>query len=746
MDFANSNNQSADLKENYSEAPKRKKKRKVQLLAGGGKVEPTEPASDGSAEATNVPEGLDAFINEQPKLNKNTQSDEMGANVKLNDAPAGLDEFIAPEVKEEKYGTPVEMAKTALEGVAEGTTFGLSTGIEQALGVKAEDIKSREEVNPYIKHGAKLASLLIPGAPEAEALSAAGKGAAEVFNLGKEGASILSKIGASTVKGATETALLQSGDEVSKMLRQEPGQSLQTAITEIGLAGALGAGLGAGLGSASQLWKSTVGTKAGQLIEDFKGRINEHLSGVPEPVQGIEKELTDYYSHIKDISKDIAVFPERIPGLTDNVTSIVERRAINKALEKLEPALNDFERKFTAEIAGEKVIDPGKVATYLKQIGKPNGEIKQRILDNFLKAADDYKDALHSAHLDASIESPIKPSSLNFTKQSLEELSPGAKLADLFIKKGLQDAAGKSLGATVGAGLGHLLGHSGIGALIGAHALGPFFNSVLPALAKPLLSLAANSEGLKAAAEYGAAVATGEKLASNAAKNLFKRGEDIIPKNYYPKPKEIEKLKEMVIAYQEKPELMTKLGGQLGHYFPEHGQNAAQTMSTALDYLNSLRPSAEKKMPLDSDIKPSKFEQREYENSLALAQQPLLILDQIKEGVVTPKAIQLVQKLYPDLYTSLCSKISEQIASNVDQAKLIPYKTRIGLSMFMAQPLDSTMTPESIMSAQMPAKPNPPSQAQQASGPPKSTSGLNKAPISVASPEQARMIHKQQKG
>ena len=50
------------------------------------------------------------------------------------------------------------------------------------------------------------------------------------------------------IRGATETALLGAGNEVSKLITEDPGQSVDSAISDIGLSGLIGGGLGAGFG------------------------------------------------------------------------------------------------------------------------------------------------------------------------------------------------------------------------------------------------------------------------------------------------------------------------------------------------------------------------------------------------------------------------------------------------------------------------------------------------------------------
>jgi hypothetical protein len=75
---------------------------------------------------------------------------------------------------------------------------------------------------------------------------------------------------------------------------------------------------------------------------------------------------------------------------------------------------------------------------------------------------------------------------------------------------------------------------------------------------------------------------------------------------------------------------------------------------------------------------------------------------------------------------------------------VVPYKTRIGLSMFLAQPLDSTMSPMSIMAAQpIPKQPPMPQQGKTKGS--KSSPALQKMSQGYATPGQAREAHRQAK-
>ena len=65
------------------------------------------------------------------------------------------------------------------------------------------------------------------------------------------------------------------------------------------------------------------------------------------------------------------------------------------------------------------------------------------------------------------------------------------------------------------------------------------------------------------------------------------------------------------------------------------------------------------------------------------------------------------------------------MSESITRGEPIPYKLRVGMSMFLGQPLDSTMTPQAIMAAQ-PAPPQP-QQAQASALTKKGSTALSKA-------------------
>jgi len=767
-------------------------------------------------------------------------------------------EQVAAYEQDKQYGTAMQQAKALAEGVGQGMTGPIAPYLETKMGIKPEDIRARQEVNPVSHYGGELGGLLIPGGVLGKALGHSGALAANLIKGGIEGAeatTLAGKIGTGAAKAAVENMMLAGSDEASKMILKDPSQSAQTALVDVGLSGLLGGALGGTMSAVAPLWKASVGNKLGQTIEDFKGRIQEHINN-PNPVASTTDELGTFYKNMTDItdpvygssglkSQDIAkalpikitpaidaqgedIFnglrgaiddmkgkenrypPRLVSKLEDDLQvfdkartsqDVTERfnatndlkqkvasyakydkfvkpvdeaydfvnkakelaldyrqkledssawgkaadrqKAINKGFQQYLPALKDFEKRFTTEVAGERQVDPGKINTYINQIGKPNAEIKQEMLKNFLDASQKYQKVIADTHNNLGMESPIVNSPLTSTTATLGKKTTGAKLADMFIEKGLTDAGGKSMGAAVGGGLGHALGgHEAIGALLGAHTLGPFFSSVLPAIVKPLIEMVGSSNGLKAATDYAVSVAKGESLAQRAVKNVFNVGSEVVAQNRMPDERSRNKLDKILKGLQQDPSPLYSQDSHIGHYLPDHSTAVSSTTANAVQYLNSLRPSTTKQSPLDSKPITSKAAQAKYDNALNIAQQPLLILHKIQQGQLNSEDLKTLSTIYPSLYDGLRSKMMEQVANAEHRGRTIPYKTRTSLSLFMGQPLDSTMKPMSIMSmqavqsgkqGQQQAPQSPPGGGK---GAPRSTASLSKLPGMYSTPAQ----------
>jgi hypothetical protein len=233
---------------------------------------------------------------------------------------------------------------------------------------------------------------------------------------------------------------------------------------------------------------------------------------------------------------------------------------------------------------------------------------------------------------------------------------------------------------------------------------------------------AVESGAFKAMSDVARAVYRGEAAMTKAARGVLKSGSKVLPNKEVSK-NDRDKLDKQLMALKEDPTGLMKVGGEMGHYLPDHATAAAATAANAVNYLNSLRPSTDKKMPFDSKMPPDPVKKTAFERALNIAQNPLAVMEDVKDGSITPQDLATLHNVAPGFYARMRDKLMNEVVAYQSEENEIPYKTRMGLSLFLGQPLDSTMTPMGIQSAQPKAAPQP----QMAQGAPKPTAtGMQK--------------------
>lgn len=172
-----------------------------------------------------------------------------------------IDQFKSAE---DTYGSAGQQALGVAEGLSQGLAGPFATGAERALselgvpGLSPHAQEMRKQTNPIGSYGSEAAGFGLGaffGTGEAAALSKAGEAAVGAANLGKA-VGIGQKAAQGAVRTAAEIASLQTLNETSRFINQDPNQTLGSAAINIGLAGVLGGAGGAVLGSVSPMWKA----------------------------------------------------------------------------------------------------------------------------------------------------------------------------------------------------------------------------------------------------------------------------------------------------------------------------------------------------------------------------------------------------------------------------------------------------------------------------------------------------------
>lgn len=464
---------------------------------------------------------------------------------------------------------------------------------------------------------------------------------------------------------------------------------------------------------------------------EFKSTLQGYSKGNYGPFAvAPHHEAYDFLNITKGLGRDIRL------GLEDSSvwgkTADIQKN-LNKAFSEVLPTIKDAQGKFMSKIAGEHVVDPAKLQTYINQNGKTTGSsIRQQMMGNFIDKYDKYQKTIADIYEKAEIPNPHEPVGLGALKDSLKKTSLWSKAADAWYDKALSHAAGTTIGSATGASLGSATGIPGAG-WVGALLGGKVGEHVLPSILQPLMEKTISASGYQQAIKVGENAIKGESLIKSYSKALFKGGA-MTGARVDIDDKKVDKLDKQVRNLSANPQKMQAINTDLEHYMPGHAQEAAAMTARAVQYLDSLRPHPDSRAPLDAPRAPSKAEMAPYERALGIAQAPLSVLSHMKDGTLLPQDVTTIKMISPGLYAKLSQQLLSEMTSHITAGEAVPYRLRQSLSLFLDQPMDSTFTPMSIIAAQ--PKPKEPQGAQQQGGGAKSTKSLGKSNKLYSTPSQ----------
>lgn len=260
--------------------------------------------------------------------------------------------------------------------------------------------------------------------------------------------------------------------------------------------------------------------------------------------------------------------------------------------------------------------------------------------------------------------------------------------------------------------------------------------STMGQLSGPMMSQEPHPSAFRGSVDYLSSASKGKDTLDKQVKNLFGNDKSVLK----PDVKSRDELKSHLSAIAGNPNSLLELGGDLSHYLPDHSAQVTAISGNAVTYLNSLKPTNTQESPFDTVLEPSKTAISNYDRQVDLAQNPLLVLQHAKDGTLLPNDIATLQTIYPSLYKSIVDKIGEHI---IDAKTKLPYKMRSSFSLLLGQPLDSTMTTQSMQAIIASAAPRA-IQGPKKNAPATTLKAADKANAMLETPQQARLINKKQ--
>lgn len=256
-----------------------------------------------------------------------------------------------------------------------------------------------------------------------------------------------------------------------------------------------------------------------------------------------------------------------------------------------------------------------------------------------------------------------------------------------------------------------------------------------------------NADAFRAAGKLAEDASQGMTAIKAASRALYKKNIEAVPRVLVPTKEQTKDLDDRIKVLQNKPKEMFALGGEVGHYMPNHATSLGAIAGRAVNTLNSLRPEFPQLSPLDTKMEPSPVEKSTYRGHLEVAQQPLMMIHHMQHNTLTPAHVNTFKTIYPELYHHMGKELTDAMVEHLSEEKTIPFKLRQGLSTYLGQPMDSSLSQPSIAAAQgslMMSQP-PPTQAPVTKNK-RDTSKIGEAPNQYRTADQSAQMRQSQKG
>lgn len=146
--------------------------------------------------------------------------------------------------------------------------------------------------------------------------------------------------------------------------------------------------------------------------------------------------------------------------------------------------------------------------------------------------------------------------------------------------------------------------------------------------------------------------------------------------------------------------------------------------TNAVQFLSSKLPGSGNELLQDKPMEPSQAQKKAWLDLHAIVNNPLSVLERVKDQSLTRHHLEALQSVYPDLHQEMVAKMQQQLGQMKLSGQILPYQKRVALSKFMGTPLDSTMTPAHMQGIIQSASMNTGPEAQTRQLGPKKASGV----------------------
>lgn len=143
---------------------------------------------------------------------------------------------------------------------------------------------------------------------------------------------------------------------------------------------------------------------------------------------------------------------------------------------------------------------------------------------------------------------------------------------------------------------------------------------------------------------------------------------------------------------------------QLMNIAPNIGNAAQNKIIAGIEFMKAKFPSPQEEY-IGQEYEPSRSEVSKFNDYKEAVDNPSVIFEQMKEGYINPRAIEVLKTVYPKMYTSVVEKVMENMPKKLTRQQRIQLQPLLGVKVMPAMDPDKfqilqRMTPESQQAGQ----------------------------------------------
>jgi hypothetical protein len=479
------------------------------------------------------------------------------------------------------------------------------------------------------------------------------------------------------------------------------------------------------------LYKQAYGSKLQKVLDSFEKALikSESANDVFQAAQTAKREIDTFSKYgvavsLEDkealslVGRIRRAFQEHLEDAEIYGQAGARQAAINEAYSTYLAAETNFNKAFGQQVAKvggkETVISPGKVATFLRNINKPEQELRAEALSQYMEAAAKFEGVVSD-----SAASSLNRNSMRALRDLHDRVTDvvqgaevGSEAANRLNRLKKPFASSNIIETGVAAGAASMLGAPVAPVALGVQAY-RYLNNPHD-LVMMLHKLDTLNSTIRRQIENGtrAIVNAASSFQSGAmtpiavgAITRTRLDSDKSDRSQGPRYRFFQKrLDEIAQAVSDPERLVDNISNatsSISKFAPKTAEALAERAMIAAQFLYSKAPkdplAGKTLLPHQSKWRPSDAEISTWERYVHTVDNPLSVLKDIRSGFITKEQVETLQTVYPEMYKQMTVALVDALAN---ARKAPPYRVLQGLQTFFGAPVDPTQYPEFVMAMQ----------------------------------------------